>query len=65
LDPAEPPDRKSSPYRALWTLIGGVLGFVYGCTRVIGSYVYGRVVADEVYAQKLGQFKRALRFRST
>jgi tyrosine-protein kinase Etk/Wzc len=64
LDPAEAPDRKSSPYRALWMLIGGVLGFIYGCTRVISSYVYGRVVADEVYAQKLGRFKRALRFRS-
>ncbi len=64
LDPAEPPDRKSSPYRALWTLIGGVLGFIYGCSRVIGSYVYGRVIADEDYAQKLGRFKRALRFRS-
>jgi tyrosine-protein kinase Etk/Wzc len=63
LDPAEPPDRKSGPFRALWTLIGGVLGFLYGCGRVIGSYVYGRVAADEVYAQKLGQFRRALRFR--
>jgi tyrosine-protein kinase Etk/Wzc len=65
LDPAEPPDRKSSPFRALWTLIGGILGFIYGCVRVIGSYVYGRVIADEVYARKIGQFKRALRFRST
>ena len=65
LDPAEAPDRKSSPYRALWMLIGGVLGFIYGCTRVIGTYVFSRVMADEVYAQKVGQFKRALRFRST
>jgi tyrosine-protein kinase Etk/Wzc len=64
LDPAEPPDRKSSPFRALWVLIGAILGFIYGCTRVIGSYVFGRVMADEVYAQKVGQFKRALRFRS-
>lgn len=63
LDPAEPPDRKSGPFRALWTLVGGVLGFLYGCGRVIGSYVYGRVAADEMYAQKLGQFRRALRFR--
>jgi tyrosine-protein kinase Etk/Wzc len=65
LDPAEPPDRKSSPFRALWVLIGAILGFIYGCTRVISSYVYSRVIADEVYAQKVGQFKRALRFRST
>jgi tyrosine-protein kinase Etk/Wzc len=65
LDPAEPPDRKSGPYRALWTLAGGVLGFLYGCSRVIGSYVYGRVVADPANDAKLGQFRRALRFRSS
>jgi uncharacterized protein involved in exopolysaccharide biosynthesis len=65
LDPAEPPDRKSGPYRALWTLVGGVLGFFFGCARVIGSYVYGRVAADEGNAQRLGQFRRALRFRSS
>jgi uncharacterized protein involved in exopolysaccharide biosynthesis len=64
LDPAEPPDRKSGPFRALWTLVGGILGFLYGSSRVIGSYVYGRVVADEANAQKLGQFRRALSFRS-
>jgi tyrosine-protein kinase Etk/Wzc len=65
LDPAEPPDRKSGPYRALWTLIGGVLGFLYGVGRTIGSYVYGRVAADDMYAQRLSQFRRAARFRST
>jgi tyrosine-protein kinase Etk/Wzc len=65
LDPAEPPDRKSGPFRALWTLIGGILGFFYGCTRVIGSYIYGRVVADPVSAHKVAQFRRALSFRST
>ncbi len=65
LDPADAPDRKSGPFRALWTLAGAALGFVWGCTRVIGSYVYGRVVADPAHAQKLGQFRRALRFRSS
>jgi tyrosine-protein kinase Etk/Wzc len=63
LDPAEAPDRKSGPYRALWALVGGILGFLYGCVRVIGSYVYGRVTADEIYAERLGQFRRALRHR--
>jgi LPS O-antigen subunit length determinant protein (WzzB/FepE family) len=63
LDPADAPDRKSGPYRALWMLVGCILGFIYGCARVIGSYVYSRVTADEIYAQKLGQFRRALRFR--
>jgi tyrosine-protein kinase Etk/Wzc len=65
LDPAEPPDKKSGPFRALWTLVGGILGFLYGSSRAIGSYIYGRVVADEANAQKLGQFRRALRFRSS
>jgi uncharacterized protein involved in exopolysaccharide biosynthesis len=64
LDPAEPPDRKSGPYRALWTLVGAILGFLFGSSRVIGSYVYGRLVADEASAQRLGQFRRALSFRS-
>jgi tyrosine-protein kinase Etk/Wzc len=63
LDPAEPPDRKSGPFRSLWALIGGILGFLYGCVRAVGSYVYGRVVADDVYAERLGQFRRALRVR--
>ncbi len=63
LDPALVPDRKSGPYRALWTLVGGILGFLFGCARVIGSYVYGRVAADEIHASKLDEFRRALRFR--
>jgi tyrosine-protein kinase Etk/Wzc len=65
LDPAEPPDRKSGPFRALWTLSGLILGFIYGCVSVIGSYVRSRVVADPENAAKLAQFRRALSFRSS
>jgi tyrosine-protein kinase Etk/Wzc len=65
LDPAEPPDRKSGPFRALWTLVGGILGFLFGSCRVIGSYVYSRVVADEANALKVGQLRRAMSFRSS
>ena len=65
LDPAEPPDRKSGPFRALWTLVGAVLGFFYGCVRVVASYVHSRVIADPVSAHKIAQFRRALRLRST
>jgi tyrosine-protein kinase Etk/Wzc len=65
LDPAEAPDRKSGPFRALWTLAGLILGFIYGCVSVIGSYVRSRVIADPDNAAKLAQFRRALRFRST
>ena len=65
LDPAESPDRKSGPFRALWTLTGLILGFIYGCVSVIGSYVRSRVVADPENAAKLAQFRRALSFRSS
>jgi tyrosine-protein kinase Etk/Wzc len=64
LDPAQAPDRKSGPFRALWTLSGGVLGFLFGCSKVIGSYVHSRVAAYEVHARRLDEFRRALRFRS-
>jgi tyrosine-protein kinase Etk/Wzc len=64
LDPAQPPDRKSGPFRALWTLAGGFLGFLFGCSRVIGTYVFARVEADPASAQRLAQFRRALRFRA-
>jgi tyrosine-protein kinase Etk/Wzc len=65
LDPAEPPERKSGPFRALWTLTGLILGFVFGCIRVVSSYVHSRVVADPDNAAKLAQFRRALSFRSS
>lgn len=65
LDPAEPPERKSGPFRALWTISGLILGFLFGCVRVIGSYVHSRVVADPDNAAKLAQFRRALSFRSS
>jgi len=63
LDPAEPPERKSGPNRMLWTIAFGILGFIFGCVRVVGSYVRSRVEADEGSAQRLHQFRRALRFR--
>jgi tyrosine-protein kinase Etk/Wzc len=64
IDPAETPDRKSAPFRALWVLIGGFIGFVFGSSRVIGSYVFGRVNADDVLGRRLSALRHALRFRS-
>ena len=64
LDPAEPPERKSGPYRALWMLVGLILGFIFGCVGVIGSYVHSRIIADPDNAARLAQFRRALSFRS-
>jgi uncharacterized protein involved in exopolysaccharide biosynthesis len=65
LDKAEPPEKKSGPFRALWTLVGLILGFIFGCARVIASYVHSRVVADPDNAARLAQFRRALSFRSS
>jgi tyrosine-protein kinase Etk/Wzc len=65
LDPAEPPDRKSGPSRLLWTVAFGIVGFFFGCVGVVGSYVRSRLEADEGSAQRLDQFRRALRFRSS
>ena len=63
LDPAEPPERKSGPSRGLWTIAFGILGFLFGCVRVVGAYVRSRVEADQGSAHRLNQFRRALRFR--
>jgi uncharacterized protein involved in exopolysaccharide biosynthesis len=63
LDPAEAPERKSGPSRILWTLAFGILGFMFGCARVVAGYVRSRVEADEGSAHRLAQFRRALRFR--
>ena len=62
VDPAMPPDRKSAPYRALWVLVGCLLGFLVGSVRVISGYVFDRVNADEVHAKRLLTLRRALRF---
>jgi tyrosine-protein kinase Etk/Wzc len=64
LDPAQPPDRKSGPYRALWTLLGGIFGFILGCVSVVASYVYARVTAVEVHARRIDRLRRALSFGS-
>jgi uncharacterized protein involved in exopolysaccharide biosynthesis len=61
VDPAAPPDRKSAPYRALWLLVGCLLGFFIGSMRVIFGYVFDRVNADEVHSKRLLTLRRALR----
>ena len=63
VDPATAPDRKSSPYRALWVLIGGVLGFLFGAFRVITGYVFERVNADDAHAKRLAMLRRSFSFR--
>jgi uncharacterized protein involved in exopolysaccharide biosynthesis len=62
IDPAVPPDRKSAPFRALWVLVGAILGFVFACLRVVFGYVFDRVNAHEAHSKRILALRRSLRF---
>ena len=62
VDPAMAPDRKSGPFRALWVLLGGILGFLIGSGRVIAGYVSDRVFADGANSKRLVALRQSLRF---
>jgi tyrosine-protein kinase Etk/Wzc len=62
VDPAEAPERKSAPFRALWVLIGATVGFLFACIRVIFGYVFDRVNAYEVHAKRILALRQSLRF---
>jgi capsule polysaccharide export protein KpsE/RkpR len=61
VDPARVPEWKTGPSRMLWTVGGGVIGFILSCTVVVGNYLYQCVLADEVLSRRWGVFKRAWR----
>jgi tyrosine-protein kinase Etk/Wzc len=61
VDTARVPEWKTSPSRMLWTLVGGVIGFILSCTVVVGHYLYLCVLADEVLSRRLDPFRRAWR----
>jgi uncharacterized protein involved in exopolysaccharide biosynthesis len=63
VDPALVPDRKSSPWRALWTVIGGFLGFLFSCGWVVTSTAYRRLQADPEQGAKLAMLRSELRLR--
>jgi tyrosine-protein kinase Etk/Wzc len=63
IDPALPPDKKSAPFRALWALVGGFLGFLFSAAWVFGFYIYHRMEADEEHGRRLALLKQELKLR--
>jgi tyrosine-protein kinase Etk/Wzc len=63
VDPALPPDRKSGPFRALWALVGGALGFVFSTAWVFGTFIYRRLEADEDQGRRLALLRQELKLR--
>jgi len=63
VDPALPPDRKSAPFRALWAIVGGTLGFLFSAGYVLASFIYRRLAADEQQGQRLALLRQELRLR--
>ncbi len=63
VDPALPPDRKSAPFRALWALVGGALGFVFSTGWVFASHIYQRMAADEEQSRRLAVLRQELKLR--
>jgi len=63
VDPALVPDRKSAPFRALWALTGGILGFFLSIGWVLGSHIYQRMAADEEQGRRLAVLRQELKLR--
>ena len=63
VDPAAVPDKKSAPYRAMWALVGGVLGFLFSFGYVIVSHIYRRLATDEEQGPRIALLRQELRFR--
>jgi tyrosine-protein kinase Etk/Wzc len=64
VDPAVPPDRKSSPHRSVITIAAVALGFLLGVFIALFKAFMARVKEDPVTAGKLALLKRALGIRS-
>jgi tyrosine-protein kinase Etk/Wzc len=63
VDPALVPDRKSAPFRALWALVGLILGFLFSAGWVLGKHVYERMSSDEEHGRRLALLRQELRLR--
>jgi tyrosine-protein kinase Etk/Wzc len=63
VDVALPPDRKSSPYRALWAIVGCSLGLFLSVGWVLGSHIYRRMAADEEQGRRLAVLREELKLR--
>jgi uncharacterized protein involved in exopolysaccharide biosynthesis len=65
VDPAIPPDKRSSPKRALIVILSTVLGFFIGGFTVFLQAGFHNVKPDPEARNKLANLKSALAFRST
>lgn len=63
VDPALPPDRKSAPFRALWAIVGGALGFFFSTGWVLTKHIYRRLAADEEHGHRLALLTQQLKPR--
>jgi uncharacterized protein involved in exopolysaccharide biosynthesis len=65
VDSAEVPDRPYFPKVILFTILGVIAGFVFGCMRCVVLYVYDYVNEDPRLHMKMWAVKSALRGRVT
>jgi uncharacterized protein involved in exopolysaccharide biosynthesis len=63
VDPALPPDKKSAPFRALWAIVGGALGFLFSTGYALASFAYRRLAADEQQGRRLASLRQELKLR--
>jgi uncharacterized protein involved in exopolysaccharide biosynthesis len=63
VDSALVPDKKSSPYRTLWAVIGCALGFFLSAGYILASHVYRRLAEDEEQSRRLALLRQELRVR--
>ena len=63
VDPALVPDKKSAPFRALWAIVGGALGFFLSHRLGAGHFVYRRLEADEAQGRRLALLRQELKLR--
>lgn len=61
VDPAIPPDRKSSPKRALIVIVATVAGFFLGILIALAQVGWTRLKGDPESSAKLGLLRRTLR----
>ncbi len=64
VDTAQVPDRKSAPFRALWGVLGGMLGFFLSAGYVLSSHAYHRLAADEEQGRRLALLSQELKLRN-
>jgi uncharacterized protein involved in exopolysaccharide biosynthesis len=60
VEPAIPPDQKSSPHRALIVLLFAILGFLASCSYLLVSYLE---LEYPDFSRSLAQFRSALLHR--